>query len=210
MITVRSGPAGDAGPAVAAAPMINAYLPPPSGSFSALIMKGGGGRDRFGDADPQRDGARYRWGTGMPGGLVLVGLAVESREGRALDEWTRELLDGKAFATVATLGVDGAPRTSVVWVMREGDAVVFSTLDVRQKARNLARDPRVSMTVFDPADPYSTVELRGTAELVEDPQRKLSFAVTHKYIGQDPPDDPPGSRRLIVRLLPERVIVLKV
>jgi PPOX class probable F420-dependent enzyme len=127
-----------------------------------------------------------------------------------LDEWTRELLDGKAFATVATLGPDGAPQTSVVWVMREGDAVVFSTLDVRQKGRNLVRDPRVSMTVFDPADPYSTVELRGTAELVEDPQRELSFAVTRKYIGQDPPEDPPGSRRLIVRLLPQRVIVLKV
>jgi hypothetical protein len=34
--------------------------------------------------------------------------------------------------------------------------------------------------------------------------------VTHKYIGQDPPADPPGSRRLIVRLVPEKVITLKV
>lgn len=128
----------------------------------------------------------------------------------ALDDLTREMLDGKAFATVATLGPDGAPQTSVVWVMRDGDAAVFSTLDLRQKGRNLARDPRVSMTVFDPADPYSTVELRGVAELVEDPQRALSFAVTRKYIGQDPPADPPGSRRLIVRLVPEKVITLKV
>jgi PPOX class probable F420-dependent enzyme len=139
-------------------------------------------------------------------------LAAELRErlAVALDEWTRRLLDGKAFATVATLGPDGAPQTSLVWVMRDGDAVVFSTLDVRQKGRNLAQDPRVSMTVFDPADPYSTVELRGIAELIEDPERALSFAVTRKYIGQDPPEDPPESRRLIVRLVPEKVITLKV
>jgi predicted pyridoxine 5'-phosphate oxidase superfamily flavin-nucleotide-binding protein len=43
-----------------------------------------------------------------------------------LDEATRELLDGRNFATVATVNADGAPHTSVVWVARDGDTVVFS------------------------------------------------------------------------------------
>ena len=123
-----------------------------------------------------------------------------------LDDATRELLDGRNFATVATLGPDGAPHTSVIWIDRDGDALVFSTLANRQKARNLARDPRVSVSVFDLANPYRTVEIRGRAELIEDPDRSLSYQVTHKYLGVDPPTDPPGDRRLIVRLVPEKVI----
>jgi PPOX class probable F420-dependent enzyme len=121
------------------------------------------------------------------------------------DEATRELLDGKNFATVATLMPDGAPHTSVVWFGREGDTVVFSTLAGRRKARNLARDPRVSVSIVDAANPYRAVDIRGRAELVDDPERALGQRLTQAYLGQDAPPDPPGARRLIVRIHPERV-----
>ena len=65
------------------------------------------------------------------------------------NEETLRLLDGTNVATVATLNPDGGPQTSVVWIVRNGDFVLFSTTARRQKARNLARDPRVSLTVFD-------------------------------------------------------------
>jgi PPOX class probable F420-dependent enzyme len=80
----------------------------------------------------------------------------------AFDAATRELLDGRNFATVATLNPDGGPQTSVVWILRAGDTVMFSTTAARRKARNLARDPRISLTVFDTANPYHSVEIRGT------------------------------------------------
>jgi PPOX class probable F420-dependent enzyme len=126
------------------------------------------------------------------------------------DEQTRTMLDGRSFATVATLGPDGAPQTSVVWIQRDGDAVLFTTTVQRQKGRNLARDPRLSMTVFDPANPYVTVELRGTAELIDDPGKTLSRTVSHKYLNEDPPAEPADVLRLIVRLVPDKVITLAV
>jgi hypothetical protein len=43
-----------------------------------------------------------------------------------LGEDARALLDGRNFATVATLNRDGAPQTSVVWVERDGNAVQFT------------------------------------------------------------------------------------
>lgn len=127
-----------------------------------------------------------------------------------LDAATRKLLDTRSFATVATLGPRGEPHTSVVWVDRDGDMLVFSTLAGRQKARNIARDPRLSVTLFDLTNPYHTVEIRGVADLIEDPDRALSYKVTHKYLGTDPPADPPGDRRLIVRVHPEKIITLSV
>jgi PPOX class probable F420-dependent enzyme len=118
----------------------------------------------------------------------------------------RELLDGKNFATVATLNPDGAPHTSVVWIARDGDTVVFSVTGDRQKARNLDRDPRVSITVYDLANPYVAVDIRGRAELIDDPDRVLPNQLSHKYLGQDWPPEPENVRRLIVRVTPEKVV----
>ena len=122
-----------------------------------------------------------------------------------LDETTRELLDGKNFATVATVNPDGGPQTSVVWILRDGDTVLFSALSTRRKVLNLTRDPRVSLTVFDAANPYRSVEIRGTAELTGDPGKTLPRALSRKYLGQDPPPEPDELTRVVVRVIPQKV-----
>jgi PPOX class probable F420-dependent enzyme len=88
---------------------------------------------------------------------------------------------------------------------RDGDVVVFTTHSRRRKTNNLRRDPRASITLFDPADPYNTVDIRGRVELVDDPAAGLSIELTRKYLDADPPPDPPGSHRLIARLIPELI-----
>lgn len=123
----------------------------------------------------------------------------------ALDEGTRRILDGKNFATVSTLNPDGAPQTSVVWVKREGDAVLFSTTTTRQKARNLARDPRISLAIFDIHNPYDVVEIRGTAELAKDAAKSLPRELSHKYLDEEPPPEPDEVERLVVRVVPHKV-----
>jgi PPOX class probable F420-dependent enzyme len=123
----------------------------------------------------------------------------------AFDEATRDLLDGRNFATVATVNPDGGPQTSVVWILREGDTVAFSTTASRRKALNLARDPRISVTVFETGNPYHSVEIRGTAKMVEDPGKSLPKALSRKYLGEDPPPEPDELIRLIVRVTPEKI-----
>ncbi|MGK5728541.1 PPOX class F420-dependent oxidoreductase [Streptomyces sp. URMC 124] len=120
-------------------------------------------------------------------------------------EETRQLLDGKNYATVATINRDGGPQTSVVWIGREGDTVVFSTTAGRLKARNLAREPRISLTVFDTENPYHSVDIRGTAELIEDPDKELPRRLSQKYRGEDPPAEPDDVVRLVVRVTPQKV-----
>jgi PPOX class probable F420-dependent enzyme len=71
----------------------------------------------------------------------------------SLSDETVRLLDGPNYAVVATVNPDGSPQTSVVWVGRDGADVLFSTVAGRVKHRNLLRDPRVSVTVLDAADP---------------------------------------------------------
>jgi PPOX class probable F420-dependent enzyme len=152
-----------------------------------------------------------RWGYGKIVAPRPV-LAARETQGRGtgsvaivLDETTRKLLDGKNFATVATVNPDGGPQSSVVWILRDGDTVLFSAISTRRKVLNLTRDPRISMTVFDAADPYQSVELRGTAELTGDPGKSLPRALSQKYLGEDPPPEPDEVSRVIVRVIPERI-----
>lgn len=124
----------------------------------------------------------------------------------SFDESVRALLDARNFAGVATLGPDGAPQNSVVWIKREGDTVLFSSTDRRQKVRNLRRDPRVSLSVFDLADPYTSVEIRGVAEILPDPQKRLPHELSHKYLGIDPPAEKDDEVRVIVRVVPRKIV----
>jgi PPOX class probable F420-dependent enzyme len=81
-----------------------------------------------------------------------------------------------------------------------------STLAGRQKYRNLRRDPRLALTVFDPAQPLRYIEIRGTAELHDDPDGEMRdrIAVKHGF-----PDgtafDPPGAKRVIATIIPTRI-----
>jgi PPOX class probable F420-dependent enzyme len=122
-----------------------------------------------------------------------------------LNATVRELVDGNRFATVATLNADGSPHTSLVWIEREDDVIVFSTTTSRRKARNLARDPRLSLTIVDAENPYRTVDIAGVADVIDDPDKTLPRKLAHKYLHEDPPEESPDVRRVIVRVTPRRV-----
>ncbi|MGI5453902.1 PPOX class F420-dependent oxidoreductase [Streptomyces sp. CA-249302] len=133
-------------------------------------------------------------------------MTISSAPSVSFGDPVRTLLDGKNFASVATLGPDGSPQNSVVWIKREGDTVLFSSTDGRQKVRNLRRDPRISLTVFDLANPYTSVEIRGTAEILPDEGKKLPHELSHKYLGIDPPAEKDDEVRVIIRVVPRKVV----
>lgn len=133
-------------------------------------------------------------------------MTISSGAPVAFDYSVRALLDGKNFAGVATLGPDGAPQNSVVWIKREGDTVLFSSTEGRQKVRNLRRDPRVSLTVFDLANPYHSAEIRGVAEILPDEGTRLPHELSHKYLGIDPPDEKDDEVRVIIKIVPRKVV----
>ena len=124
----------------------------------------------------------------------------------ALPEPLKKLLDEPSFATVATLMPDGSPHLSVVWVKREGDTIVFSTVEGRRKQRNLARDPRVSVLINPPDAPYTYGEVRGTATMTTEGGKELINELSRKYTGKDYTNDGPDDVRVCVRITPEKVV----
>jgi PPOX class probable F420-dependent enzyme len=120
--------------------------------------------------------------------------------GIALNDEIRRLLDGRHYAVLATINPDGGPQTSAMWVGREGDDVLMSTVVGRRKYRNLERDARASVTILDSDDPDNYVELRGRISFEPDVDRAFDTGLSHVYDGRDPDPDPPGAVRVIMRM----------
>jgi PPOX class probable F420-dependent enzyme len=116
-----------------------------------------------------------------------------------LTEKAVALLKGKNFATIATINPDGAPQVTPVWVDTDGTNVIVNTAIGRVKEKNIARDPRVAISVFDMKDPYSWVSIDGrvvrkiTGKEADESIDFLSYKYTgnKKYQGRTP-----GERRI--------------
>ena len=126
-----------------------------------------------------------------------------------LPEAVSSILDAPEFATIATIQTDGQPQLSVVWVERDGDDVLMSTVTGRQKHRNLVRDPRATVLMYPKENPYTYVEVRGTVTMTEDGGRELIDRLNRKYTGGDryTMDDGTDNVRVVVRLTPSKVVV---
>ncbi len=125
-----------------------------------------------------------------------------------LPEGAKDILDSHEFATIATILPSGQPQLSVVWVERDGEELLVSTTRGRLKTRNLEADPRVSLLVYPRNNPYSYVEVRGTATLTEEGGRELIDRLARAYTGADryTMDDGTDNVRVVVRITPDKVV----
>ncbi len=111
----------------------------------------------------------------------------------------RDVLTAGRLAHLVTVNADGSPQVSIVWVGLDRDEIVSGHLDVRQKMRNVERDPRVVLSLETGIrnamglDEYLVV--RGTARVTEGGAPELLQRLAHVYLSPDtkfpPGDDPP-------------------
>ena len=110
----------------------------------------------------------------------------------------RILLEQPIFASLATIGPDGHPQVTVIWLHVEGDKVVFNTAEGRAKHRNMVADPRVTVMLLDPENGYRYAELRGTVEVTTDGADESIDELAQKYLGTDYPFRRDGETRVKV------------
>lgn len=116
-----------------------------------------------------------------------------------------DLARGTTIASVTTLLPDGTPMTHPLWIDTDGEHLLLNTEVHRRKFRNVERDPRVTVMMVDPKNPYAYVEVRGhVTETVTGPEARAHIdALAQKYMGQDYPGTI-ESERVILKVTPDR------
>jgi PPOX class probable F420-dependent enzyme len=95
----------------------------------------------------------------------------------------RDLLARPIHGVLTTMGADGQPQSSVVWVDIDDDCALVNTTLERQKGRNMLADPKVSLLVVDPENTGRYIQIRGDAELIADGALDHLDRVTRAYTG---------------------------
>ncbi len=124
-----------------------------------------------------------------------------------LPDPVRKLIEEPNFGELATLMPDGSPQVTPIWLDTDGEYVYINTAEGRQKPRNLYRDPRVALDVWDRNNPYRHVAIRGrVVELTHEGADASIDRLAKKYIGQDKyPWRQPGEQRVLVKIEPTHV-----
>lgn len=119
----------------------------------------------------------------------------------------RAIFAKKTFAHVASLDAEGAPNVTPVWVELDGDDIVINTALGRAKARNLAADGRVAVSLVDPDDPYTVVAVRGTVTtFTTEGADEVIDRLAQKYLGVDTyPYRREGEVRVTVKIHPDHI-----
>ncbi|MFD8389109.1 PPOX class F420-dependent oxidoreductase [Streptomyces sp. NPDC059680] len=134
---------------------------------------------------------------------------MEVAVGPRLDPEVRALADGPNFAALTTLMRDGTPQTQIVWVSTAGDYLALNSEVARQKVRNLRRDPRATITVWQHDDPLNFAEIRGRVvkEILGAEARDHIDELSRKYLGAPFADEFIASDRVLLLVEPDRQLV---
>jgi PPOX class probable F420-dependent enzyme len=124
----------------------------------------------------------------------------------SIDADLQSLATGKNFAALSTLAADGQPRTHIMWIDADDEHLVFNTEVHRSKFKDVSRDPRATITVFNAANPYQYVEARGrvVTTVTGDEARAHIDALSQRYTGGEYAGTI-DSERVIVKFAPEKL-----
>jgi|SRR5579862_9166821 PPOX class probable F420-dependent enzyme len=121
----------------------------------------------------------------------------------------KALAQAKNFAAFTTLLPGGQPMTHVMWVDADDEHILINSEIGRQKVTNVTKDPRVTVTVIDSANPYRYAEVRGVVvEQVTGPRARAHIdELSQKYHAK--PYDPNAikTERVILVIDPRRQLV---
>src|SRR5215207_1436015 len=92
-----------------------------------------------------------------------------------------DLIDAPNTAVLTTVGADSQPQSTAVWFLIDDGVLKTSITTDRQKYRNLTRNPKATLFVIDPANPFRSLEVRATVELTPDTDKALLLKFAARY-----------------------------
>ncbi|KZM73666.1 PPOX class F420-dependent oxidoreductase [Nocardia terpenica] len=118
-----------------------------------------------------------------------------------IPEKARDLLERPVYASLGTTRPDGAPQVNPMWFVWDGELIWFTHTNFRQKFKNIANEPRVSISIFDPDNPYRYLEVRGVVDHIDaDPEGALYTRLSQRYgLGEIVPPDAKDRVAIAVR-----------
>lgn len=119
----------------------------------------------------------------------------------------RRLLELPIYAALGTVRPDGTPQVNPMWFAFDGEHLRFTHVPSRAKYRNLQANPGMAVSLLDPDNPFSYLEVRGRlVEVVQDPTGAFYVELQNRY--GNPSSEPPAdaAERVILVMSIDRLL----
>lgn len=124
-----------------------------------------------------------------------------------LSDTIQQLLQKRVLCFFATVMPDGSPQMTQTWIDTDGQYILINTVEGYQKHRNVQRDPRVTISVVDPARRERAVSIRGRVVDITREGAEVQFKqLIQRYLGQEEYRyGQPGQVRILLKVAPEKI-----
>ena len=125
-----------------------------------------------------------------------------------IEEKVKELAQGPNFATISTILPSGRIQTHVMWVDADDEHIIMNTEIHRQKYKNLEREPKTTVVIWDRENAYRFAEVRGkVVDRVTGPEARVHIdKLSRKYTGRDYNEKMIQTERVMLKIEPDRQI----
>ena len=121
----------------------------------------------------------------------------------AIPDGYESLLQRPLYGHLATLRPDGTVQVNPMWFDWDGELLRFTHTTKRQKYRNVTAHPEVAMSVSDPDNPYSYLEVRGVVEsITPDPTAQFYLHLNDRYSGPLTETPADAADRVVIAVRP--------
>jgi PPOX class probable F420-dependent enzyme len=123
-----------------------------------------------------------------------------------ISDKARALLEKPVLVNLATVRPDGAPQVNPMWFKWDGELLWFTHTNYRQKYKNIAHEPRVSIAFLDPDNVYGYMEVRGVVEVIEDDPEATMYQVLSEWYDGTPVTPKDAKDRVKIGVRPTKIV----
>lgn len=117
----------------------------------------------------------------------------------------RPLLDLPLYGHLGTIRPDDTVQVNPMWFEFDGEHVLFTHTNYRQKYRNLQHNPSMALSIVDPENVFRYLEVAGRlVDVIPDPEGAFYVKLQNRY--GNPSETPPPDKadRVILVMAIER------
>ncbi len=124
-----------------------------------------------------------------------------------LNKEVLDLIEGKNFASFATIDENGYPHVTITWIDHDGDTILINTTTARAKFKNVKNNSKIGIAIYSNENPYRSAYIKGKVIGFDYENADAHIdKLAKKYLNLDKYPWRGNEKRVIIKIEPIKIV----